>query len=84
MQVIRGDCDRPQQQAEARDWRADLVAWQAKWQASQPKLCDRVEETIEVAFAFLRLPRQHHLRMQSTNMLERLNGETKRRTAGVA
>ena len=56
--------------------RADLAAWLAKWQESQPKLCNWVEET----FAFLRLPRQHHLRMRSTNMLERLNEKIKRRT----
>ena len=63
--------------------RADLAAWLSKRQESQPKLCDRVEETIEETFAFLRLPRQHHLRMRSTNMLERLNEEIKRRTKVV-
>ena len=52
-----------------------MAAWLSKWQESQPKLCNWVEET----FAFLRLPRQHHLRMRSTNMLERLNEEIKRR-----
>ena len=59
--------------------RADLAAWLSKWQESQPKLCNWVEETIEETFAFLRLPRQHHIRMRSTNMLERLNEEIKRR-----
>jgi transposase-like protein len=29
---------------------------------------------------FYRLPRQHHKHMQSTNMLERLNQQLKRRT----
>ena len=38
---------------------------------------------IEETFAFLRLPRQHHLRMRSTNMLERLNEEIKRWTKVV-
>ena len=60
-----------------------MAAWLEKWQASQPKLCDWVEETIEETFAFLRLPRQHHIRMRSTNMLERLNEEIKRRTKVV-
>ena len=59
--------------------RRDLAAWLEKWQASQPKLCDWVEET----FAFLRLPRQHHIRMRSTNMLERPDEEIKRRTKVV-
>ena len=63
--------------------RTDLAAWLSKWQESQPKLCNWVEETIEETFAFLRLPRQHHLRMRSTNMLERLNEEIKRRTKVV-
>ena len=50
---------------------------------SQPKLCDWVEAAIEETFAFLRLPRQHHLRMRSTNMLERPDEEIKRRTKVV-
>ena len=56
-----------------------MAAWLSKWQESQPKLCDWVEET----FAFLLLPRQHHLRMRSTNMLERPDEEIKRRTKVV-
>ena len=79
LQELRWIYDRPN----IEEARADLAAWLAKWQASQPKLCDWVEETIEDTFAFLRLPRQHHLRMRSTNMLERLNGEIKRRTTVV-
>ncbi len=31
-------------------------------------------------FTFYRLPRQHHKHLKSTNMLERLNEEIKRRT----
>ena len=37
-------------------------------------------ETIEETFTFYRLPRQHHKHLKSTNMLERLNEEIKRRT----
>ncbi|MFO1417391.1 MAG: transposase [Methylotetracoccus sp.] len=33
-----------------------------------------------VTLTFYRLPRQHHKHMKSTNMLERLNEEIKRRT----
>ena len=44
------------------------------------KLVDWVEETIEETFTFYRLPRQHHKHLKSTNMLERLNEEIKRRT----
>lgn len=39
-----------------------------------------VEETIEETLTFYRLPRQHHKHLKSTNMLERLNEEIKRRT----
>ena len=60
-----------------------MAACLSNWQKSQPKLCDWVEETIEETFAFLRLPRQHHLRMRSTNMLERPDEEIKRRTKFV-
>src|SRR5512132_1548480 len=39
-----------------------------------------VEENIEETLTFYRLPRQHHKHPKSTNMLERLNEEIKRRT----
>ena len=60
--------------------RADLASWLTKWQDKYAKLCDWVEENIEETFAFYRLPRAHHKHMKSTNMLERLNQEIKRRT----
>lgn len=60
--------------------KADLATWLAKWQAKYPRLIAWVEETIEETFTFFRLPRQHHKHMKSTNMLERLNEEIRRRT----
>jgi putative transposase len=45
-----------------------------------PKLCAWVEENIEETFTFYRLPREHHKHLKSTNMLERINEELKRRT----
>ena len=45
-----------------------------------PKLTGWVEENIEETLSFYRLPRQHHKHLKSTNMLERLNEEIKRRT----
>lgn len=60
--------------------RQDLARWLAKWQPKYPKLCDWVEENVEETLTFYRLPRQHHKHMKSTNMLERLNQELKRRT----
>lgn len=60
--------------------RRDLAAWLAKWQGKYPKLCDWVEQTIEETLSFYRLPLAHHKHLKSTNMLERLNEEIKRRT----
>jgi putative transposase len=60
--------------------RQDLAAWLSKWQGRYSKLCDWVEENIEETFSFYRLPRQHHKHLKSTNCLERLNQEIKRRT----
>jgi putative transposase len=60
--------------------RRDIAAWLAKWQTKYPKLCDWVEDNIEETLAYYRLPLPHHKHMKSTNMLERLNQEIKRRT----
>jgi transposase-like protein len=50
------------------------------WQAKYPKLCEWVENNIEETFGFYRLPKEHHKHLKSTNVLERLNQELKRRT----
>ena len=60
--------------------RRDLSAWLLKWQDSLPKLCDWVEQTIDETLTFYRFPLGHHKHLRSTNMLERLNEEIKRRT----
>jgi putative transposase len=60
--------------------RHDLAAWIAKWGVRYPRLVAWVEETIEETLTFYRLPRQHHKHLKSTNMLERLNEEIRRRT----
>jgi len=63
--------------------RQDLAAWLKKWSGRYPKLCDWVETNIEETLTFYRLPRQHHKNLKSTNLLERLNEEIKRRTLVV-
>jgi len=63
--------------------RQDLAAWLKKWSSRYPKLCDWVEGNIEETLTFYRLPRQHHKNLKSTNLLERLNEEIKRRTLVV-
>jgi putative transposase len=60
--------------------RRDLAQWLVKWQAKYPKLTCWVEENIEETLSFYRLPLAHHKHLKSTNMLERLNQEIKRRT----
>jgi len=63
--------------------RRDLTAWLAKWQHKYPILCNWVEENIDETRSFYRLPLQHHKHLKSSNMLERLNEEIKRRTLVV-
>lgn len=65
---------------DAAEARRDLSSWLLKWQDKYPKLCDWVETNIEETLTFYRLPAQHHKHLKSTNMLERLNEEIKRRT----
>jgi putative transposase len=76
LQELRWLYDR-RELAEARQ---DLARWLGKWQAKYPALCDWVEENIEETLTYYRLPQQHHKHLKSTNMLERLNQELKRRT----
>ncbi len=63
--------------------RRDLAAWLEKWSSRYPRLCDWVEANIEETLSFYRLPRQHHKHLKSTNSLERLMEEIKRRTLVV-
>lgn len=63
--------------------RADLAAWLKKWGACYRKPCDWVQANIEETLTFYRLPRRHHKNLKSTDLLERLNEEIKRRTLVV-
>lgn len=51
-----------------------------KYQKSAPKLAQWMEENVPESFAVFRLPASHRQRLRTTNMLERLNRELKRRT----
>ncbi|WP_043700522.1 IS256 family transposase [Tepidimonas taiwanensis] len=79
LQELRWLYDRRDHQEAQRD----LAAWIGKWSGRYPKLVDWVEHNIGETLTFYRLPRQHHKHMKSTNMLERLNEEIKRRTRVV-
>jgi hypothetical protein len=60
--------------------RRDLAAWLGKWSGKYPKLTGWVEDNIEETLTYFRLPLAHRKHMKSTNMLERLNEEIRRRT----
>jgi putative transposase len=60
--------------------RKDLANWLKRWQDKYPKLCNWVEDNINETLSFYSLPLGHHKHLKSTNMLERLNEEIKRRT----
>lgn len=62
---------------------ADLAGWLKRWERRYPRLTDWAEENIGATLTFYRLPRQHHKHLKSTNLLERLNEEIKRRTRVV-
>ena len=63
--------------------RRDLAAWLTKWDERYAQLCNWAEANIEETLTFYRLPQQHHKHLKSTNMLERINQELKRRTLVV-
>jgi putative transposase len=63
--------------------RKDLAGWLKRWQDKYAKLCAWVEDNIGETFSFYSLPLGHHKHLKSTNMLERLNEEIKRRTRVV-
>jgi transposase-like protein len=65
---------------DAAEARLHLRAWLGRWAAKYPRLCTWVEEGIEETWTFYRQPREHHKHLKSTNLLERLNQEIKRRT----
>ena len=69
--------------AQSQRGRAGSAAWLMRWATRYPKLTDWVEAHIGETLNFYSLPRQHHKHLKSTNMLERLNEEIKRRTRVV-
>ena len=63
--------------------RKDLAGWLKRWQDKYAKLCAWVEDNIGETLSYYSLPHGHHKHLKSTNMLERLNEEIKRRTRVV-
>lgn len=79
MQELRWMYDR----RELKEARSDLALWLRKWEKRYGKLCSWVEENIEETWSFYQLPLLHRKHLKSTNVLERLNQELKRRTLVV-
>ena len=52
----------------------------ALWRAEAPKLADWAEANLPDGFAVFDLPQAHRVRLRTTNGLERINRELKRRT----
>ena len=48
-----------------------------------PKLAALLDEALEDVLAYMTFPKEHRAKIHSTNPLERLNGEIKRRTEVV-
>ena len=54
-------------------------AWKKKWQREAPKAVRCLEEDLEEMLAFFSCPRAHWKRLRTTNVIERLFVEVRRR-----
>ena len=54
-------------------------AWKKKWQREAPKAVQCVEDDLEEMLAFFSCPREHWKRLRTTNVIERLFVEVRRR-----
>jgi transposase-like protein len=57
--------------------------FRTRWQPHVPEAVETLDAGLDRALTFLRYPERHHKRIRSTNGLERLHGEIKRRTRVV-
>jgi hypothetical protein len=68
---------------EATQARAMARSCAARWRASHPAVAAQLEEELEPCLACYAVPSAHRVRVRTTNGLERLNQELKRRTRVV-
>jgi putative transposase len=54
--------------------------WKARWEAEAPKAVECLGRDLEALLCFLDCPREHHRRIRTTNYIERLFREVRRRT----
>jgi transposase-like protein len=57
-----------------------LASTVTQWRADMPKLADWAEVNVPESFAVFEPPAAHRTRLRTTNGLERINRELKRRT----
>lgn len=73
--AIRQAFDQPDRQHAGETWRHVANQLRSRW----PKLADLMDESEHDVLAYMAFPRQHRTKLHSTNPIERLNKEVKRR-----
>jgi transposase-like protein len=73
--AIRQAFDQPDQKGAVKVWRHDADQLRPRW----PKLATLTDESEADVLAYMAFPAQHRTKLHSTNPLERLNKEVKRR-----
>jgi transposase-like protein len=73
--AIRQAFNQPDRQTAGETWRHVADQLRKRW----PKLATLMDETEEDVLAYMVFPRQHRTKLHSTNPIERLNKEVKRR-----
>lgn len=73
--AIRQAFDQPDRKQAGETWRRVADQLRSRW----PKLADLMDESEHDVLAYMAFPRQHRTKLHSTNPIERLNKEVKRR-----
>ena len=73
--AIRQAFDQPDRQRAGETWRHVADQLRGRW----PKLAELMDESEHDVLAYMAFPRQHRTKLHSTNPIERLNKEVKRR-----
>ena len=73
--AIRQAFDQPDREQAGETWRHVADQLRKRW----PKLAEPMDETETDVLAFMSFPAQHRTKLHSTNPIERLNKEVKRR-----
>ena len=60
-----------------------LIEFEKHWEAQLPEALICLKNGFDAATQFYKFPKDHHRRIHTTNALERLNGELKRRSRAV-